>query len=146
MARCGQRLELAGFLHAQDQRRLRLVQVPPDEVTDLVDELADRSTAPGLHRLRLEPKRPPDPRDGGLAHPRGPAICPVDQWVSWRGGGSSRVLIITCSTWASVMVWGRAGRGRSDTPCSRWQTNRPRHRAHDALRGERLEERVAQAA
>jgi hypothetical protein len=55
------------------------------------------------------------------------AIDRVDQWVSWRGGGSSRVLVITCSTCSSVMVRGRPGRGSSDRPSSRWRTNRPRH-------------------
>jgi hypothetical protein len=47
------------------------------------------------------------------------AIDRVDQWVSWRGGGSSRVLVITCSTWVSVIVRGRPGRGSSDRPPSR---------------------------
>jgi hypothetical protein len=55
------------------------------------------------------------------------AIDRVDQWVSWLGGGSSRVLVSTCSTWVSVIVRGRPGRGSSARPSSRWRTNRPRH-------------------
>ena len=55
------------------------------------------------------------------------AMDRVDQWLSWLGGGSSRVVVITCSTWVSVIVRGRPGRGSSDRPSSRWRTNRPRH-------------------
>jgi hypothetical protein len=55
------------------------------------------------------------------------AIDRVDQWVSLLGGGSSSVLVITCSTWASAMVRGRPGRGSSARPSSRSRTNRPRH-------------------
>ena len=55
------------------------------------------------------------------------AIDRVDQWVSWRGGGSSSVLVITYSTWASVIMGGRPGPGSSDRPSSRWRTDRPRH-------------------
>jgi hypothetical protein len=57
------------------------------------------------------------------------AIDRVDQWVSWWGGGSSSVLVITCSTWASLIVRGRPGRGSSDSPSKRPRTNRPRHLA-----------------
>jgi len=54
------------------------------------------------------------------------AIDRVDQWVSWSGGGRSRVATITCSTWSSAIVRGRPGRGSSARPSSRSRTNRPR--------------------
>jgi hypothetical protein len=57
------------------------------------------------------------------------AIDRVDQWVSWLGGGRSRVATITRSTWSSAMVRGRPGRGSSARPSSRSRTNRPRHLA-----------------
>jgi hypothetical protein len=55
------------------------------------------------------------------------AIDRVDQWLSWLGGGSSNVLVSTCSTRSSAMVRGRPGRGSSDRPSSRSATNRRRH-------------------
>jgi hypothetical protein len=55
------------------------------------------------------------------------AIERVDQWLSWWGGGSANVLVITCSTCASAMVRGRPGRGSSDSPSRRPATTRPRH-------------------
>jgi hypothetical protein len=55
------------------------------------------------------------------------AMDRVDQWLSWLGGGSSRVLVSTCSTWASAIARGRPGRGSSARPSSRRRTNRPRH-------------------
>ena len=55
------------------------------------------------------------------------AIDRVDQWLSWLGGGSSRVLVITSSTCSSAIVRGRPGRSSSDSPASRLATNRPRH-------------------
>ena len=71
-----QRLDLGLLIHAQHQRPLRRVQVEPDDVTDLGDELRIGRQLPGLLQVRLEPERPPDPGDGGLAHPDLPGHRP----------------------------------------------------------------------
>ena len=52
----------------------------------------------------------------------------VDQWVAPLGV-RSRVATITCSTWASVTVRGRPGRGSSTRPSRRSATKRRRHLA-----------------
>jgi hypothetical protein len=39
----------------------RRIEVEPDNVADLVDELRIGGQFPGLHQMRLEPKRPPNP-------------------------------------------------------------------------------------
>ena len=54
------------------------------------------------------------------------AIDRVDQCVA-PGGDCSRVLTITSSTLASVMVRGGPGRGSSHNPSRRRSANRPRH-------------------
>jgi hypothetical protein len=54
------------------------------------------------------------------------AISRVDQWVALVGVSSS-VLVITRSTWVSVIVRGAPGRGSSTSPSRRWGANRPRH-------------------
>jgi hypothetical protein len=128
-ARCGavQRLELGLLIHAQHQRRLWRVQVEPHDVADLVDELRVGRQLPVWTRCGLSPKVRQIREMAVWLIPVALAIDRVDQWVSWLGGGSSRVLVITCSTWASAMVRGRPGRGSSDRPSSRLATNRPRH-------------------
>ena len=65
-----QRLHLGLLVHAQHQRPLRRIQVQPDHVADLVDELRIARQLEGVGQVWLEPKRLPDPPDGGLAQPR----------------------------------------------------------------------------
>jgi hypothetical protein len=58
--------------------------------------------------------------------PTSRAIDRVDQCVASRGV-LSNVLTITSSTWASVIVLGRPGRGSSLSPSRRNSANRLRH-------------------
>jgi len=60
--------------------------------------------------------------------PTSVAIDRVDQCVASFGVVSS-VLVITASTWSSVIVRGRPGRGSSVSPSSRCSANRLRHLA-----------------
>ena len=55
------------------------------------------------------------------------AIDRVDQWVSPPGGGCSSAAVTTCSTFSSLTVRGRPGRGSSVSPSSRDARNRDRH-------------------
>jgi hypothetical protein len=63
-----QRLDARLLVRAQHHRRIRRVQVQPDHVADLVDELRVGRQLPRLVQVGREPKRPPDPRDRRLAH------------------------------------------------------------------------------
>ena len=64
-----ERLDLRLLVHAEHDRGLRRVQVQPDDVPDLVDELRIRGELERLRLVRLQPERSPDPADRALAHP-----------------------------------------------------------------------------
>ena len=55
------------------------------------------------------------------------AICRVDQCVPPSGGADSSARTTTSSTWSSLTVRGRPGRGSSTNPSNRSAANRARH-------------------
>ena len=61
-----ERLDLGLLLDAQHDRAFGRVQVEPDEIADLLDELRILGQLPGLRPVRLEPERLPDPVHRGL--------------------------------------------------------------------------------
>ena len=65
-----ERLDLGLLIDAQHHRRIGRVQVQPDDVTNLVDELRVRRQLEAVGEMRLEPERPPDLRHRRLGHPR----------------------------------------------------------------------------
>ena len=117
------------LVDAQHDRALGRVEVQPDDVAHLLDEQRVLGQLPMLDAMRLQPERPPDPRDRRLAsdRPRS-AIWRVDQCVPPSGGAVSSVLTITSSTCSSLIFRGRPGRGSSSSPSSRARANRPRQR------------------
>ena len=121
-----QRLDLRLLVHAQHQRPLRWVQVQPDDVTDLVDDLGSLyslkvSVSCGLRRNAFQIRTTVD-----LLSPDRLAIDARDQWVA-SVGVSSRVATTTASTCSSLILLGAPGRGSSTSPSSRRVTNRDRH-------------------
>ena len=64
-----ERLDLRLLIDAQHDRGLGRVEVQPDDVAHLVDELRIRGELERLDLMRLQPERPPDPADRALAHP-----------------------------------------------------------------------------
>ena len=67
--RAVERLDLRLLIDAQHDRGLGRIQVQPDDVAHLVDELRIRGELERLDLMRLERERPPDPADRALAHP-----------------------------------------------------------------------------
>jgi hypothetical protein len=56
----------SGFLvHREQQRLVRRVEIQPDNVADLLDELRILGQLPGVDQVRLETKRPPDGSPAG---------------------------------------------------------------------------------
>ena len=82
-----QRLHLGLLIHAQHQGGLGWVEVQPDDVADLVDELRIGRELERLGEMRLEPERPPDPADRGLVQPQGPRQRPGRPMGGIGGGG-----------------------------------------------------------
>jgi hypothetical protein len=64
-----ERLDLRLLVHTEHDRRLGRVEIEPDDVSDLVDELRIRGQLERLRLVRLQPERPPDSADRALAHP-----------------------------------------------------------------------------
>ena len=133
-----ERLDLGLLIDAQHDRALGRVEIEPDDVADLVDELRVLGQLPGLLAVRLEPERPPDPQHRGLREPDLAAIDRVDQCVASLGVVSS-VLTITSSTCSSVIVRGRPG-GLVDQPVEPLLGKPGRH-YHRPLRGPRAARR-----
>ena len=104
-----QGLHLGLLVHREDHRLVRRIEVKPDHVADLLDELRVLGQLPGVDQVRLEPERPPDPRDRGLVQPGRRRHRPGRPVRVWSVGASSRVLTITASTCSSVIFRGRAG-------------------------------------
>ena len=77
-------------------------------------------------RCGLSPKARQIPTMAVWLIPLAWAMERVDQWVA-SVGVSSSVLVITASTWASVIVRGTPGRGSSTSPSNRRVRNRARH-------------------
>ena len=67
--RAVERLDLRLLVDAEHDRRLGRIEVEPDDVAHLVDELRIRRELERLDLMRLERERPPDPADRALAHP-----------------------------------------------------------------------------
>ena len=122
-----ERLDLGLLIDAEHDRALGRVEIEPDDVADLVDELRVLGELPGLLAVRLQPERPPDPqhrrlRQPDLARPSSASTSASRPWAC-----VSSVLTITSSTCSSVIVRGRPGRGSSISPSSRCSANRARH-------------------
>ena len=64
-----ERLDLRLLVDAQHDRRLGRVEIEPDDVAHLVDELRIRGKLERLRLVRLQPEGSPDPADRRLAHP-----------------------------------------------------------------------------
>ena len=96
--RAVERLDLALFVHAQDDRVLRRVQVQPDHVDELLLEPLVVGELERLHLVRLQAARRPDPLHRRRADTRGP----------WPSTGSSSASHPQASRAAS--------RGRSPRP------------------------------
>ena len=121
-----QRLDLGLLIHAEHDRALGRVQVEPDDVADLGDELRVAGELSGLLAVWLQPEGAPDAVHRRCVSPTSVAIERVDQCVASPGVVCS-VLTITSSTLSSLIVRGRPGRGSSSRPSSRWAANRDRH-------------------
>jgi hypothetical protein len=67
--RAVERLDLRLLVDAHDDGGLGRVEVEPDDVAHLVDELGVGRELEGLALVRLEPEGPPDAADRALAHP-----------------------------------------------------------------------------
>ena len=67
--RAVERLDLRLLIDAQHDRGLGRIEVQPDDVAHLVDELRIRGELERLDLMRLQRERPPDPADRALAHP-----------------------------------------------------------------------------
>ena len=111
-----QGLDLGLLVDAEHDGALGRVEVEPDDVADLGDELRVLGELPGLLAMRLQPERPPDPlhrrlREADLARPS-TASTNASRPSAW----SPSVLTITSSTCSSVIVRGRPGRGSSVKP------------------------------
>ena len=65
-----QRLDLGFLVHTEHQRLFRRIQVQPDDVADLVDELWVIADLEGVDQVRLEPECLPDPTHGRFRQPR----------------------------------------------------------------------------
>jgi hypothetical protein len=65
-----QGLDLGFLVHTQHQRLLRRIQIQPDDVADLVDEVRVGADLEGVDQVRFEPKRLPDPAHRRLRQPR----------------------------------------------------------------------------
>ena len=115
-ARCGQRLDLGLLVDAEHDRALGRVEIEPDDIADLVDELrvlGELPGRPGGAAAARTPSRSACTAD--CVSPTSRAIERVDQCVASLGVVSS-VLTITSSTWSSVIVRGCPGRGSSSQP------------------------------
>jgi hypothetical protein len=78
-----------------------------------------------LLAMGLQPEGLPDPRHRRLRHPTSEGIDRVDQRLASLGV-LSNVMAMTSSTWASVTVRERPGRGSSVNPSERYSANRER--------------------
>ena len=122
-------LNLPLFVHAQDERVLRRIEVQAD---DRFDFLGKCGVAADLERARevwLQPMPVPDASDAALTEPVATAIVRVLQCVEC-GGVSCVVFRTTARSCAVVIVRGRPARGASCAiAASPPATNRRRQRA-----------------
>jgi hypothetical protein len=63
------RLDLGFFIHTQDQRVVRWIEVKPRDITHFFDEQRVLRQLEAFGPVRLQRKRPPDPTDHGLTQP-----------------------------------------------------------------------------
>ena len=106
------------LIDAEHQRLFRRIQIEPDDVADLVDEVRVGADLEGVDQVRFEPERLPDPAHRRLRQPVLLAIDARDQWVASPGWRSS-VATTTCSICSSPIVRGAPGRGSSASPSNR---------------------------
>jgi hypothetical protein len=113
-----ERLDLRLDVDTQHHRALGRVEIEPDDVAHLVDELRIARELPRLGAVRLQPERPPDSRHRRLRQPdlAGHRARRPARRVAGRGLESPK---ITSSTCASPIFRGRPGRGSSTSPSSR---------------------------
>jgi hypothetical protein len=64
-------LDLGLLIDAEHDRGVGRVQIQPNDVSHLVDELRIGGQLERLCQMGLETEGPPDPADGRLAHPGG---------------------------------------------------------------------------
>jgi hypothetical protein len=121
-----QGLDLGFLVHTQDHGPLRGDQIQPEDVAGFIHEERVRREFEGLGPVRWSPKARQMRLTAVWDIPSVRAIERVDQWVA-AGGVSSRVLVMTASTCASVMRRGAPDRGASVRPWRRAVTNRWRH-------------------
>src|SRR4249920_3294836 len=65
-----QRLHLALLVYAQNNRAVRRIQVQPDDIPNLLDELWVFGKLEVLHAMRLQPESSPNPHDCCLRESR----------------------------------------------------------------------------
>ena len=63
-----QRLDLALFIQAENQRVVGRIEIEADNIADLFDKLRVSRQLKCLQPVRLQAERSPDARDGGLRH------------------------------------------------------------------------------
>ena len=124
--RARQGLHLTLLIHAQNDRRLRRVQVQTDHVVDLLHEQRIGGQLERLAAVWLYPERPPDPPDRRLRQPRPRGhLAPGPVRRVLRNGLQRRDQHLLDLT--AVIVAGRPGRGSSESPSNRSSQNRRRH-------------------
>ena len=80
-----QRLDLALLVDRQHQRFLRWIEVEAHHVLDLSGEVRVTRELEGLHQMRLEAVRAPDPLDAAGESPAAAAMVRTLQWVACGG-------------------------------------------------------------
>jgi len=117
--RAVERLDLGLLVDAEHDRSLGRIEIEPDDVAHLVDELRIRRCgfSANARQIRLIAL---------WLIPVAAAIDRVDQCVA-SVGCSSSVLTITRSTSSSLIDRGFPGRGSSCSPSKPRRANRPRH-------------------
>ena len=122
-----QRLDLRLLVDAQHDGPLGRVQIQADDVADLGDELRVPGQLERLRAVRLQPERLPDPVHRRLVEPDLRCHRPRRPMRRVLRRRTPSVLVITSSTFASLIVRGCPGRGSSTSPSSRSASNRRRH-------------------
>jgi hypothetical protein len=100
-----QRLDLGLLIDAQHDGTLRRIEIQPDDIADLVDEQRSFDSFQLSWRCGCSPNARQILTTAVWLSPTSAAIDRVDQCVASFGALSS-VLVITSSTWASVILRG----------------------------------------
>ena len=121
-----QRLDLALFIQAENQRVVGRIEIEADNIADLFDKLRVSRQLKCLQPVRLQAERRQMREMVAFDTPTSSPIARVVHWVAW-GGGASRVRVMMSTTRSSVTVRVTPGRGSSAKPSSRLTRNRSRH-------------------